>query len=95
MSNQRRWDQRLVPLDVDYDLLVIPSATRRHFGNPIRPRGVSGVRHFDGRADFRTRLRNTLVVGCDETLGCTALTRALVDPSDHRPTADIGEGLTR
>src|SRR5437879_3350991 len=94
-SYKRRLHQRLVALQVDDDVVVSEAQLPRGLRDAIGAGGVLGARHQRRVAVRAHRVRDAGVVRGDVHRGCAALGGALAYPHDHRPAAEVDEGLSR
>jgi hypothetical protein len=93
LPDQQGIDQRLVALHVDDDMTGSVAPARSDFGQPVRPRRVTCVRHHRLVAVPRGGGRNALVVRGDQHF-VRAAPAGLVSHSHHHwPSGQIDERL--
>ena len=95
LAHEPRRQERLVALDVDDDLPVVPAEALGEFRNPIGAARVVGARHFHPCAVLAACRNDPFVIACNDHLARARTARLFVDPGDHRPARDIRECLAR
>ncbi len=92
-GNQGGVDERLIPLHIDNNVVVVPTALRRHLGNPVGAAGMIAAREGDGVTLRLHNIGDAGIVGSDDNLHRPALAGRLGDAYHHRLAGNISERL--
>jgi hypothetical protein len=93
--DQRGWDQRLIALHVDDDLIPVQTQMRAGLGQTVTAADVVASCHQGLHAVLHAGLDDATVVGGDHDLLRATGLRLVRHAHDHRQTRQVEQGLVR
>jgi hypothetical protein len=93
--DQRGLEQRLIALDIDHDVGVVPMQARGHFCDPVGTAGMIPARQDGIETVSACRGYNPFVIGGHPDTVTTRASGRRCHTHDHRLPGDVGQGLSR